>query len=319
MSGKQTGLGMACYVDGYNLSGDIGQISTISSPMKPIDVTGIDKSANERIGGQRDGAIDFESFFNVDTGREHPVLSVLPYSDGSEMVVTATAIGAPAACMIGKQLNYDPTRSTAGDLTFKVNSQANAFGLEWANMLTPGIRTDTAATNGTAWDTGNGLTAPAVPASGTPVTNPASLPAQVVISGGTLSNVSVNGATVGTGDGTYTVPPGAAITLTYSVAPTWTWTVQSACGAQAYLQVFGFTGTDATVKLQDSADGTTFTDITGAAFAQITAGNQGQRLQLANTATVRRYIRASTVTTGGFTSLSLAVAVAVNTVAGVVF
>lgn len=94
----------------------------------------------------------------------------------------------------------------------------------------------------------------------------------------------------------------------------------AAFGLQAYLQVFGFTGTDATVKLQDSADNSSFADITGAAFTQITASTpQGQRIALANNATVRRYIRATTITTGGFTSLPFAVAVVKNPIAGQMF
>lgn len=67
--------------------------------------------------------------------------------------------------------------------------------------------------------------APAVPASLTPVTNPAGQAMQVVITGGTMTNVSVNAVTAGAGAGTYTVPAGGFITLTYTVAPTWAWSV----------------------------------------------------------------------------------------------
>lgn len=94
-----------------------------------------------------------------------------------------------------------------------------------------------------------------------------------------------------------------------------------AFGLQAYLQVAAFTGTDATVKLQDSTDNVTFADITGAAFAQITAASapQAQRIAIANTATVRRYVRAAVVTTGGFTVLTFAVNWIDNDIAGTVF
>lgn len=64
---------------------------------------------------------------------------------------------------------------------------------------------------------------PAVPASGVAVQNTNLYPVNVTISGGTLTAVAVNGITVGTGDGTYLVPSGAAISMTYSVAPTWAW------------------------------------------------------------------------------------------------
>lgn len=245
---KSSGLGDNCYVDGNDLSGDIGSLGTIGSPLALLDVTAINKSAHERIGGRRDGKLEFTAFWNS-TG-EHPVLSTLPTSDRICSYLRGTGIGSPIASMVAKQIDYPWNRSADGALTAKVEALANGYGLEWGVQLTAGIRTDTATTNGASW------------------TNPA----------GAL-----------------------------------------AFGAQAYLHVFGFTGTDATVKLQDSADNVTFTDIAGAAFTQITAAPGAQRLALANTATVRQYVRAVTVTTGGFTSLAFAVQITVNPIAGVVF
>lgn len=82
----------------------------------------------------------------------------------------------------------------------------------------------------------------------------------------------------------------------------------SAFGFQAYLQIFAFAGTDVTVKLQDSADNVTFADITSGTFVQITSTTPGtQRIAVGGTAAVRRYVRATTVTSAGFTSLVFAV------------
>lgn len=70
-------------------------------------------------------------------------------------------------------------------------------------------------------------TAPAVPATGVAVQNPTNQPYTVVISpnGATITNVSVNGITVGTSAGTYVVPAFGSISIAYTVAtPTWTWT-----------------------------------------------------------------------------------------------
>lgn len=67
---------------------------------------------------------------------------------------------------------------------------------------------------------------PPVPATGVAQQNVNSYPVQVVISpnGATITNVSVNGITVGTAAGTYTVPAYGAISIAYSVAtPTWVW------------------------------------------------------------------------------------------------
>ncbi len=91
-------------------------------------------------------------------------------------------------------------------------------------------------------------------------------------------------------------------------------------GGQAYLQVGAFTGTDVTVKIQDSADNVSFADVAGLAFTQITGGAPlAERIAVANTTTIRRYVRAVTVTTGGFTSLAFSVNFIKNEIAGVTF
>lgn len=65
---------------------------------------------------------------------------------------------------------------------------------------------------------------PAVPASTVGVVNQTGQYVSVAITGGTMTNVSVNGVTVGAGAGNYALPPGGTITMTYTVAPTWAWT-----------------------------------------------------------------------------------------------
>jgi len=95
--------------------------------------------------------------------------------------------------------------------------------------------------------------------------------------------------------------------------------VSSLFGAQAYLQVASVVGTSATVKIQDSADNSTFADVTGLTFTAATPGAspQTQRLATANNATIRRYVRA--ITTGTFTSAIFAVAFMRNPIAGQAF
>lgn len=249
MAGKASGLGARLFVGGYDLSGDIGALDNIASPRGTLDVTGIDKLANERIYGSKDGALAFTAFFNPDSAQAHPVLSVLPTTDIGLLYCHRATIGVPAAGMIGKQIGYDPTRGADGSFTCKVEAQANGYGLEWGTLLTAGARTDTAATNGASLD-------------------------------------------------------GAAST---------------AFGLQAYLQVFAFSGTDVTIKIQDSANDTDWLDLASGAFTAVTTGRQTQRLATANNATVRRYLRVITTTSGGFTSAAFAVMVSRNPVAGVVF
>ena len=301
---KQGGLGARFLVGGYDISGDVSAVDSITGAQGLLDSTDITQSAHSRIIGLRDGSMGFTVF--MDPANAHPILSALPTADTlMSFLAPPLAIGNPSACLVAKQVNYDPTRGNDGALLMKVEGQGNAYGLEWGVQLTPGLRTDTTATNGTALDGGGGFASPSVPASATPVTNTSSLPATVVVTGGTVSNVSVNGVTVGTGDGTYTVPPGQSVTLTYSAAPTWTWTLQTAAGAQAYLQLTGFAGTSVTVAVQDSADNSTFTAVTGLTFTAVTAAPAWQRLATAGNATLRRYVRVAT--SGTFSSATFAV------------
>ncbi|MFI1889816.1 hypothetical protein [Streptomyces jumonjinensis] len=241
---KQSGLGDNFYLSGNNLSGDVGSLGNVGGGGTPLPQTGIDKSAYERVGGLLSGGVSWSSWWNPT--RAHPVLSALPRTDAIASYLRGTALGSPAACVVGKQVNYDGNRGDDGAFSLAVDVQSSAgTPLEWGRALTAGVRTDTAATLGTGIDT----------------------------------------------------------------------TASVAFGAQAYLHVMGFTGTDATVKIQDSADNVTFADVTGLAFAQVTAAPGAQRIATAPGATIRRYLRAVTVTTGGFTSLAFSVVAIKNEVA----
>lgn len=161
--GKQSGLGDNCYIDGYDVSGDIGELSKISGGVAPIEVTGIDKSAMERIGGERDGSIDFKAFFNPETiagggSRDavHSVLKTLPMTDRIVTYFRGTTLGNPAANLVSKQVNYDPKRGNSGEFTFDISAVGNGYGLGWGTQLTAGKRTDSTATNGAGVDFGLG-------------------------------------------------------------------------------------------------------------------------------------------------------------------
>lgn len=242
---KQSGLGDRLFVDGLDLSGDVGSIGSISGGPKPLDVTAIDKSAMERLGGTRDGNLEFVAFFNPDSGQAHPTLSILPRTDRVVSYFRGIVLGNGAASLVGKQIGYDPNRNEDGSLTFKVQAQANSSGLEWGVQLTAGKRTDGAATNGAGLDAG----------------------------------------------------------------------AASSFGLQAYLHVFAFTGTDATIKLQESADDAVadpYADVAGGAFTAVTAGPTSERIATASGLAVERWLRV--VTTGTFSNLVFAVQVSRNPV-----
>lgn len=151
---KSSGLGDHLVIDGQDISGDVNSLSSIHGGPAAWDVTGIDKSAVERIGLERDGGLGFVAFHNPGVLSTHVKLAALPLTDRLVTYLRGTVLGNDAANCIGKQINYDPTRGADGSLTFAVDVQADGFGLEWGLQYTAGFRTDTTATNGTALDYG---------------------------------------------------------------------------------------------------------------------------------------------------------------------
>lgn len=98
------------------------------------------------------------------------------------------------------------------------------------------------------------VTTPATPATGVAVQNPYAVPVRVVIgaNGATITNVSVNGTTVGTAAGTYTVPAGGTISIAYTVAtPTMVWT---ALGTQSGASYSLYTTSDETGQSKNLID-----------------------------------------------------------------
>jgi hypothetical protein len=377
---KQSGIGANFYVGGYDLSLDTGSVDQISSPVGVLDATGVKQVAMARLGGLHDADWQFTSFLNITSVAPFWTnnLQALPRTDQTCNLFLAhppgyvQAVGSDAAGMRAIQVNYDPTRDTTGNLTFKTEIQNDGHGMEWGVALTPGVRTDTIATAGTVYDNGAGaatppmipsatsvinpspltasvvisggtisnvivngvsvgtgpgtypvpsgqfisivytvaptwvwtwtFTPPAVPASGVNATNPASEPATVVISGGTgVGNVTVAGVVVGSGDGTYVVQGGQTISVVYATAPTWTWTLQSSLGINAYLQVFAFTGTSVDIFIEHSTTGTSGWTTLLDFGAQSALGAQRNSI----TGQVNRYLRVSTGA-GTFSSVSFA-------------
>lgn len=245
---KQSGLGDNFYVDQYDLSGDVGSLGGIATPLTTQEDTGINKFAVERLGLLHDGTISYNAFFNPDAtvGAEgaHAALKTLPTADRLVTYCRGTTQGSPAASLISKQINYDGSRGTDGSFTFGINAQGNSpvgalDGLAWGVLLTAGKRTDTTATS---------------PATGLDL---ASSPASFSF------------------------------------------------GWSAYLHVFAFTGTSVTITLQDSADSSAFTSLTGGAFGVVSARGAQRLGSASTTATVRRYVRV--ITTGTFSNAVFAV------------
>lgn len=310
---KSSGLGDGLLVAGRDLSGDVQSLGKVGGGPALLDLTPISKYAHERIAALLSGEISFATFFNDATAQEHATLKGLPTTDIILMYLRGSTAGGVGAGIVGKQINYDFNRGADGMLTAAVQALSNGSPLEFGRQVTAGLRTDTGATAGTGvndWD---------------------SLPATKVVTGGSAANptvVTVASHGLVTGDsvdisGTDKAALNASHTVTVVNANTFTVPVDLSGGAAsagvmqktssnygwaAYLVVTSFTGTDATIKLRDSSDDTTYADLSGGTFVAVTAAPYVERLASASaTATVRKWLRATTSTTGGFSSMSFAV------------
>jgi hypothetical protein len=150
--GKETGIGNACYVEGRDLSGET-QSFTLGGQKNMQNSTTIRQPAMDRLGLRPDGSFSYETLFDPAVGHAHAYLSTLPTTDALTMVAHRETLGAPAWNMYVKQINYDPNVQADGSLLFKVDGQSSK-GTFWdpGNLLTAGMRTDTAATNGLSYD-----------------------------------------------------------------------------------------------------------------------------------------------------------------------
>lgn len=150
---KSNGLGDQLFVDGNDLSGDIGVITRIASPQGVLEVPGINATAMERLYSHHDGVIEFNSFFNDAAAHEHLILRGKSAGvDRQAVYFRGSAIGNVGAALVCKQINYDPNRGADGSLISAIQCLGNLYGLDWGYQLTAGKRTDTTATNGSSLD-----------------------------------------------------------------------------------------------------------------------------------------------------------------------
>lgn len=147
---KSHGLGAQYYIDQYDMSNDTNSLGNISKSLSPIEMTGIDKLANERISGDLDSEIKWINYFNPTNA--HLALSGLPRTDRQVSYFHRAALGTPVASQLSKQVGYDGKRDADGKLLFDVDGLGNGTWLDWGYSLTAGKRTDTTATNGTGID-----------------------------------------------------------------------------------------------------------------------------------------------------------------------
>jgi hypothetical protein len=161
---------MRLYLQGLDLSGDVGAINTIRASRSVLDVTGIDKGGIERILAIGDGEISFNTFFNDGaaanragaTGSSFLALSALPTTDVIAMVLKGTTAGDAVFCLSAKQVNYDWTRGQDGSLVGTIQLLGAAgVPLEFGKLLVAKT-THASATDQTGIDFGAQTTSGAV-------------------------------------------------------------------------------------------------------------------------------------------------------------
>lgn len=133
---KKSGLGNRLYIGGYDISGDVGAVSNISTPRGVQETTGINKSAVERLLLKADASLTFDTWFNDATDEIHAALKGLSTADRLALFAMGTTRGDVGFGMTGKQVNYDWARSDDGGLSGSTNvEQSGGERAVWGEML----------------------------------------------------------------------------------------------------------------------------------------------------------------------------------------
>ncbi len=132
---KETGLGFSCIVDdsggvARTISNDVVSLS-FGTPRGLQDVTGIDKSAMERLLLVGDGTVSLSGVFNDDANMSHDVFKTVP-SSAVQRTVTL-AISGQTLAMEMLFADYAISRGAAGELTWTTTgSLADGSVPTWA-------------------------------------------------------------------------------------------------------------------------------------------------------------------------------------------
>lgn len=118
---KEPGLGFSVAVDNAaaaakTISNDITNLQ-FATPRAVQDVTGIDKSAMERLLLLADASVTFSGVFNDETDMSHSVLKTISSSTVARTVTLGISGQTLAMEMYGT--DYNITRSASGELTWQ--------------------------------------------------------------------------------------------------------------------------------------------------------------------------------------------------------
>jgi len=156
---KQVALGDSFYVGPYDLSGDIGALSAMSSTRAVIDVSALPQTGPDRLLGRADGSIEFNAFYDTAAGQSHAVLSTVGTATASTVAsyFNGSDFGNPAASVSAKLVSYDKTVGADQSISVTSSAQsADGHPVEWGQMLTTAKQTFASAGTSVALDAGAG-------------------------------------------------------------------------------------------------------------------------------------------------------------------
>lgn len=315
---KRSGLGQKFFVcqigsgPAYDISGDVGSIDTADCSIAMLDVTGIDKSAHERLAGLGDGKLQYTAYWDNTAGGEHAVVKGL---DG--LAVRGLWLGSAvegdglAYAINGILTNYPVTRANSGMLTAKPTIDGyNGDFPDWGVLAA--IGTDASGTvNHTGIDLGT------VGNNQTITNNTVANPTVVTVANhgyqngdsvnitGSNSTPAINGDFVVSNvtTNTFTVP----VNVTVSGSAGTVIKTSSRLGGVivALLTSIG-SGTNYTLQVQSSADNgaaDAYANVAGLVTSSLTAAAAESRVRV-NSVLIKRWIRV--VGAGTYTNAAIA-------------
>jgi len=124
---KISGLGATVTIDNGSgspetITNDVTEFS-MSTPVALQDITGVDKSAHERLCLLADASFSLKGVFNTASNMSHAVFSTVPAGGATRTSKIAPTASSGASPYLTCELLYDDygiTRSASGELTWAV-------------------------------------------------------------------------------------------------------------------------------------------------------------------------------------------------------
>jgi len=152
---KKNGLAQEFFIEGYELSGDVGSLQDVSSPHEVLEVPVINKSGMVRVAGRSDGAISFNSWFDDASELAFDATKGLPTADSVILYALGGAVNDAAAFLTAKRVEYGWVEGADGSLELSITARsAIGIPLEWGVMLSAGKITHSSASSSASRDDG---------------------------------------------------------------------------------------------------------------------------------------------------------------------